>query len=73
MIRHSLKTSESWEQLNWKQFHKNLFRLQKRVFKAVQVGDKRKARSLQKLVMKSQAARFLAIQQVTQLNAGSAT
>lgn len=73
MIRHSLKTSESWEQLNWKQFHKNLFRLQKRVFKAVQVGDKRKARSLQKLIMKSQAARFLAIQQVTQLNAGKKT
>lgn len=73
MIRHSIKTSESWEQLEWKKFHKNLFRLQQRVFKAVQVGDKRKARSLQKLIMKSQAARFLAIQQVTQLNAGKKT
>jgi group II intron reverse transcriptase/maturase len=43
------------------------------VFKAVQVGDKRKARSLQKLILKSQAARFLAIQQVTQLNTGKKT
>jgi RNA-directed DNA polymerase len=33
----------------------------------------RKARSLQKLILKSQAARFLAIRQVTQLNAGKKT
>jgi len=43
------------------------------VFKAVQVNDKRKARSLQKLILKSQAARLLAIRQVTQLNAGKKT
>jgi len=39
------------------------------VYKAVQVGDKRKAKSLQKLILKSTAARLLAIRQVTQLNA----
>ncbi len=44
-----------------------------RVFKAVQVGDKRKARSLQKLIFKSTSARFLAIRQVSQLNAGKKT
>jgi len=43
------------------------------VFKAVQAGDKRKARSLQKLILKSQAARLLAIRQVTQLNTGKKT
>ena len=73
MIRHSLTTSESWKSLPWKQFQKTLFRLQRRVYKAVQVGDKRKARSLQKLILKSQAARLLAIRQVTQLNAGKKT
>ncbi|MEA5594644.1 group II intron reverse transcriptase/maturase [Rivularia sp. UHCC 0363] len=73
MIRHSYKTSESWIELPWKKFRRNLFRLQKRVYKAVQVGDKRKARSLQKLIMKSTSARFLAIRQVTQLNAGKKT
>jgi len=70
MIRHSLKASESWKELPWKQFRRNLFRLQRRVFKAVRVGDKRKARSLQKLILKSYAARMLAIRRVTQLNAG---
>jgi retron-type reverse transcriptase len=42
------------------------------VFKAVSVGE-RKARSLQKLIVKSKAARYLAIRQVTQLNAGKKT
>ena len=73
MIGHSLTTSESWKNLPWKQFQKTLFRLQKRVYKAVQVGDKRKARSLQKLILKSQSVRLLAIRQVTQLNAGKKT
>ena len=74
MIRHSNElTSESWKGLNWKKFRKNLFRLQCRVFKAVRAGDKRKALSLQKLILKSKAARFLAIRQVTQLNAGKKT
>ncbi|MEH2382519.1 MAG: reverse transcriptase domain-containing protein [Nostoc sp.] len=73
MIRHSYKTSESWKALPWKKFRRNLFRLQKRVYKAVQVGDKRKARLLQKLILKSTSARFLAIRQVSQLNAGKKT
>ncbi|MFK0730058.1 MAG: group II intron reverse transcriptase/maturase [Gloeotrichia echinulata GP01] len=73
MIRHGYKTSESWKALPWKKFRRNLFRLQKRVYKAVQVGDKRKARLLQKLILKSTSARFLAIRQVSQLNAGKKT
>ena len=52
MIRHVDNHSESWKTLPWKQFRRNLFRLQRRVFKAIQVGDKRKAKSLQKLILK---------------------
>lgn len=73
MVRHGINTSELWKKLPWKKFQKTLFRLQKRVFKAVQDGDRRKARSIQKLILKSQAARLLAIRQVTQLNAGKKT
>lgn len=73
MVRHSNITSESWKNLPWKRFRKDLFRLQRRVFKAVREGFKRKALSLQKLILKSKAARFLAIRQVTQLNAGKKT
>ena len=74
MIRHiNSINSESWEFLPWKKFWVNLIRLQKRVWKAVRAGDTRKARSLQKLILRSQAARFLAIRQVTQLNNGKKT
>ena len=74
MIRHTNKhSSESWEFLPWKKFQVNLFRLQKRVYKAVRAGDMQKAKSLQKLILRSVAARFLAIRQVTQLNAGKKT
>ena len=65
--------SESWINLPWKQFRKDLSRLQKRTYKAVRKGDTAKAQSLQKLILRSRAARFLAIRQVTQLNSGKKT
>jgi group II intron reverse transcriptase/maturase len=43
------------------------------VYKAIRAGDKRKAKSLQKLILKSYAARMLAVRQVTQLNTGKKT
>ena len=73
MIRHSKTTSESWGIPNWGKFRRDLHRLQRRVFKAIREGFKRKALSLQKLILKSKAARYLAVRQVTQLNAGKKT
>jgi RNA-directed DNA polymerase len=73
MIRHMGNHSESWKNLPWKQFRRNLFRLQKRIYKAIRVGDKRKAKSLMRLVLRSTTARLLAVRQVTQLNAGKKT
>ncbi len=72
-MTHSKNYSDDWENLNWKQFQKMLFRLQKRIFKAIREGDKAKAIKLQKLVLSSYAARMLAIRQVTQLNTGRKT
>ncbi|NES43129.1 reverse transcriptase domain-containing protein [Moorena sp. SIO2C4] len=65
--------SDFWKSQKWKKLRQNLFRLQKRVFKAVRDGDLKKARSLQKLIMKSRAAQLLAVRQVTQLNKGKKT
>ncbi|MBH8576748.1 reverse transcriptase N-terminal domain-containing protein, partial [Nostocaceae cyanobacterium CENA369] len=39
MIGHSNNASESWRTLPWKKFRRNLFRLQRRMYKAVQGGD----------------------------------
>jgi RNA-directed DNA polymerase len=73
MVRHSNNASESWKTLPWNKFRRDLFRLQRRVYKAVLAGDKRKSLFLQKLILKSTAARLLAIRQVSQLNAGKKT
>jgi len=37
------------------------------------VGDSKRAKNLQKLILKSRSARLLAVRQVTQLNAGKKT
>ncbi len=76
MIRHIKNNkfnNESWKSLNWKKFQKVVFRLQMRIYKAVRNGDMAKARNLQKLLIRSYAARMIAIRQVTQLNAGKKT
>lgn len=65
--------SELWKNLPWKKLRKNLFRLQCRLWKAVREGDRKRANSLQKLIIKSRSARLLAIRQVTQLNKGRKT
>ncbi|NJM74043.1 MAG: RNA-dependent DNA polymerase, partial [Scytonema sp. RU_4_4] len=75
MVRHmtSDRHSELWINLPWRKLRKNLFRLQCRVWKAIRVNDRKRALSLQKLILKSRSARLLAIRQVTQLNAGKKT
>ena len=75
MVRTTTKICcrELWKKLPWKKFRRNLFRLQVRIFKAVEAGNLAKVRNLQKLVLKSTAAKLLAIRQVTQLNKGKRT
>ena len=72
-MTHNISYSDKWEFTNWKNLQKILFRLQRRIFKAVREGDKAKAKRLQKLVLSSYAARMLAIRQVSQLNTGKKT
>ena len=72
-MTHNTSYSDDWEFTDWKKLQKVLFRLQRRIFKAVREGDKAKARRLQKLTLSSYAARMLAIRQVSQLNVGKKT
>ncbi|PHV64062.1 reverse transcriptase domain-containing protein [Cyanobacterium aponinum] len=67
------KDSENWEDINWKYHQKVVFRLQKRIFKAVREGDIAKTHRLQRLLFNSYSARMIAIRQVTQLNQGRKT
>ena len=67
------KHSEHWREMPWRKLRKNLFRLQRRVWKAIREGDRKRALNLMKLILKSWSARLLAIRQVSQLNQGKKT
>jgi transposase len=64
---------DNWKALPWKKFQKTVFRLQVRIFKARKNGNHKLVRKLQKLLLNSKAAKYLAVRQVTQLNPGKAT
>src|SRR5216684_4573812 len=65
--------SESWRKLPWRKFEQHVYRIQKRIFRAEQRGNQRAVQKLQKLIMKSRAARLLAVRRVTQDNQGKKT
>lgn len=66
-------SSEAWNKLPWRKFEKYVYRIQKRIYRAKQRGDVRAVQKLQKLLMKSEAARLLAVRRVTQENMGKKT
>jgi RNA-directed DNA polymerase len=73
MSKASLKTTSEWNNINWTKVQRKLFKLQKRIFQAVKLGQKAKARNLQKILIKSYYAKLLAVRRVTQDNQGKKT
>jgi RNA-directed DNA polymerase len=65
--------SETWNKLPWRKFEQHVYRIQKRIFRASQHGNTRAVQKLQKLLMKSEAAKLLAVRRVTQDNQGKKT
>src|SRR5712692_2294452 len=65
--------SETRNHLPWRKLEKHIIRLQKRIFRASQRGNTRAVHTLQKLLMKSEAARLIAVRRVTQDNQGKKT
>jgi len=63
----------AWEQLPWKKIEAAVYRMQKRIFQASKRGDTKTVHKIQKLLMKSKAARLLAVRRVTQDNQGKKT
>ena len=70
---HSEQASETWKHIPWRKLERHCFRIQKRIFRASQHGNQRAVHKLQKLLLKSQAARTLAVRRVTQDNQGKKT
>ena len=67
------KCADEWKKLPWKQFQKNLFRLQCRIYKAAKMKDYETVKRLQTLLLGSKSSKYLAVRQVTQLNVGKKT
>lgn len=64
---------DEWKTIPWKRVEAAVFKLQKRIYRASLQNDRKKVHRLQKLLMKSQSGRLLAVRKVTQDNQGKKT
>jgi RNA-directed DNA polymerase len=62
-----------WKDLPWRKMERNVFKLQKRIYRAASRGDVKAVHRLQRLMMKSWSAKHLAVRKVTQENQGKRT
>src|SRR2546428_1551128 len=64
---------DEWKTIPWTQCERAVFKLQKRIFQASARGDQKTVHHLQRLLLRSRAARFLAVRRVAQDNRGKRT
>jgi RNA-directed DNA polymerase len=69
----SATATYEWHHIPWRKLEIAVFKLQRRIFKASHAGDIRRVHKLQKLLLKSRAAKLLAVRRVTQDNHGKQT
>jgi RNA-directed DNA polymerase len=62
-----------WDAVDWRAHEQNIRRLRQRIFTASQVGDLKRVRNLQKLMLRSRSNTLLAVRRVTEINAGRLT
>jgi RNA-directed DNA polymerase len=62
-----------WDTVDWGQAEEHVRRLRRRIFAASQAGDLAKARSLQKLMLRSRSSALVSVRRVTEVNAGRRT
>ena len=62
-----------WKALPWRKLERAVFKLQKRIFRASQRGNRKAVHRLQRLLTQAWAARCLAVRKVTQDNRGKRT
>ncbi len=67
------QTATDWNAIDWQKAEQFVRNLRHRIFRATQAGDWKRVRSLQKLMLRSQANRQLAVRRVTQINQGKNT
>jgi RNA-directed DNA polymerase len=68
-----VKTTEEWNQTDWRKLERRVFKLQKRIFQASSRGDVKAVRRLQKTLMRSWSAKMMAVRRISQDNQGKKT
>jgi len=63
----------AWLSIDWQRVEGDVRRLRQRIFTASRDGDRRKVRSLQKLMLRSRANALVAVRRVAEQNAGRMT
>jgi RNA-directed DNA polymerase len=63
----------SWPDIAWAEVEARAHALQRRIYRAEQRGQRRKVKSLQRLLLRSTSAKLLAVRRVTQDNQGKKT
>src|SRR5262249_35295485 len=67
------RSMDGWNTLPWTHIQRQVFKLQKRIYRATRRHDVRTVRKLQRLLLHSWSARLLAVRHVTQDNRGKRT
>lgn len=64
---------DKWKYIPWQKIERNVFKLQQRIYQASVKDDRKAVHKLQRLLMKSQSGRLLAVRRVSQDNQGKKT
>lgn len=69
-IKQSKLKWNTWQMINWKEVESQVFKLQKRIYRASMQANMPQLRKLQKTIVHSFYAKLLAVRKVTQENKG---
>jgi RNA-directed DNA polymerase len=72
-LANGTKRHTEWNGVDWRRTTRTVRNLRQRIFRASKEGDLKKARSLQKLMLRSYSNVLVSVRRVTQLNAGKKT
>lgn len=64
---------DEWKDIPWKKIERNVYKLQKRIYRASNRGEVKIVRKLQRLLIRSRSTKLLAVRKVTQDNQGKRT
>ena len=71
MTKINLETK--WSDINWKIVEKNVFNIQKKIYKFSKINDSKQVYRYQKLLITSLKSKLLAVRKITQDNSGKKT